>query len=842
MPTLIRHRQPAVTNKSPHANNRRYLVGLKKPVIPQFHIIGPGRELTLDPLVGKATKTFTRATVATVRDFENIVREVPSGEARFHGARRVENIQPYSNEFDGAVWTAKAAEVTVTDMGNGWWKIVPGGTPTAYCTFGSVFSRATNLIYGRTFTCAIDMYKDGDPDTTVRLAMSDISFTTQNSGYFTVDNTPRRYAFTAGGFNAAATQLGMGLQNIDNGEAYYVRFSQIEDVTGQSDQAPSKHIETDATSKVKYYANKNANSVASHIVTERSGEPLHPMSSIRGPRRFARFDKWNASTAYAVGDKIIPATGSGPAGGNGYYYECVEAGTSGGSEPTFETDPGKDAAYNPKFTGWSGGLPDGFAHLGTPDADNYAEQRKHPQGGLRLVSDGTYIGITDTSNLNITLGKVYMLEIKITKITGTIRAGFDAAQFGTFSTVGTHFVLSGAAASQSFNIARNAACDAEIEYYRLWEATDDNTAAWRCVGLYTLGGYLHEPLRTNEMASSYDLTHASWTIVGTSVAALDETGIGGVANTASTITDNDGAAYEYEYSSITVPNDSNTHKGYFLVKKDAITSRYPAFQLQVNGGSTPQSQVVHLDTSDGSGVVESGHADGAYHVEDWGDWWRVVLSITNNTTGNTNCNFVVYPARSTTQGTPVTSATGSIIVGHAQVELNVDTPSTPIITTGSTATRNADVLTYSGDDVHDNGMCFAAHSFLSWDAGDSTTDYVFRNGTSTTEQPLYTQSGLAVGYDVTGPVNPSSSPNNQNFTKENPMSSRLGTRWNKEQDIYQAACDGGEGLTTAAPTWDNKGEGWTIGWSVDKPTLFSDVMLFNFDAGEASLKELTAYD
>lgn len=41
---------------------------------------------------------------------------------------------------------------------------------------------------------------------------------------------------------------------------------------------------------------------------------------------------WQASTAYAVGDFVAPTTG------NGHYYRCTAAGTSGSSEPTWPTD------------------------------------------------------------------------------------------------------------------------------------------------------------------------------------------------------------------------------------------------------------------------------------------------------------------------------------------------------------------------------------------------------------------------------------------------------------------------------------------------------------------------
>lgn len=52
----------------------------------------------------------------------------------------------------------------------------------------------------------------------------------------------------------------------------------------------------------------------------------------------AAFPNWIASTPYAVGDIIIPATP------NGHTYKCVQAGTSGSSTPTFPTGSGATVA------------------------------------------------------------------------------------------------------------------------------------------------------------------------------------------------------------------------------------------------------------------------------------------------------------------------------------------------------------------------------------------------------------------------------------------------------------------------------------------------------------------
>lgn len=49
--------------------------------------------------------------------------------------------------------------------------------------------------------------------------------------------------------------------------------------------------------------------------------------------QFDRFASWAASTAYAVGDRIVPTTP------NGRVYEARRAGTSGTTEPDWPTAP-----------------------------------------------------------------------------------------------------------------------------------------------------------------------------------------------------------------------------------------------------------------------------------------------------------------------------------------------------------------------------------------------------------------------------------------------------------------------------------------------------------------------
>ena len=63
---------------------------------------------SLVPERGTGSPTFTRATTATVKDHEGVLRTVPAGCARFEGARFVRNLQATSSE-PASGWTAAGA-------------------------------------------------------------------------------------------------------------------------------------------------------------------------------------------------------------------------------------------------------------------------------------------------------------------------------------------------------------------------------------------------------------------------------------------------------------------------------------------------------------------------------------------------------------------------------------------------------------------------------------------------------------------------------------------------------------------------------------------------------------
>ena len=56
--------------------------------------------------------TYTRASIATITDHEWVIRTVNSGEARFLGARRVENMTGYSETFSNPAWVKSSSAIT----------------------------------------------------------------------------------------------------------------------------------------------------------------------------------------------------------------------------------------------------------------------------------------------------------------------------------------------------------------------------------------------------------------------------------------------------------------------------------------------------------------------------------------------------------------------------------------------------------------------------------------------------------------------------------------------------------------------------------------------------------
>lgn len=198
---------------------------------------------------------------------------------------------------------------------------------------------------------------------------------------------------------------------------------------------------------------------------------------------------------------------------------------------------------------------------------------------------------------------------------------------------------------------------------------------------------LVEGKRTNSLLQSRSLGTTPWS--GLTTLAQDAIGIGGAANTAWTLTDSS-TSHASRDQAVGVADDGATHTVSVFIKKDADTTRFPMVEGILTGGTTRVYLHAQINTQTGAGANVGSAGTGSFRVLDWGAYWRVEVTLTNNTTGNTSLSIKLHPSSGTVLGTVSAAATGSAVFDQAQVELSSTTASSPIFTTTTTGTRVAD--------------------------------------------------------------------------------------------------------------------------------------------------------
>ena len=172
-------------------------------------------------------------------------------------------------------------------------------------------------------------------------------------------------------------------------------------------------------------------------------------------------------------------------------------------------------------------------------------------------------------------------------------------------------------------------------------------------------------INSNSIPFSRNLADESWTISG-SAPTYDQVGVEGASHTATKLTDAGGFASATVQ--VAVPDDTNTHVLRVYIKKDTDTTRFPGIQFTFDVGNAGVLTTINTQTG-AVGDIQSS-AGGTTTVRDpGGDWWELLLSITNPT-GETAVNVYIFPARSTTIGVNNEEATGSCIIGNVEMYLN----------------------------------------------------------------------------------------------------------------------------------------------------------------------------
>lgn len=236
-------------------------------------------------LASDATLTFTRGSIAKVISSEGDVKQAKSGEIRFPGARRVENLVTYSEDFSHANWaTAFAGTGTVaTKTPN--YGTAPDGSQTA-CRMqldkGAGNTTADYAYLQGTLSASAIAYmsvwmKTNDASTKT------ICLRNGSRGNVTVTGTWQRFAFKDTSANSLFQIILRGTYSTDNSADLLVWHPQAEEYVGQVTQQPSDYVSTNVLSApyhganidgVKYFSYLNGNTVTSGVVTEAAGAAI----------------------------------------------------------------------------------------------------------------------------------------------------------------------------------------------------------------------------------------------------------------------------------------------------------------------------------------------------------------------------------------------------------------------------------------------------------------------------------------------------------------------------------------------------------------------------------------
>ncbi len=224
------------------------------------------------------------------------------------------------------------------------------------------------------------------------------------------------------------------------------------------------------------------------------------------------------------------------------------------------------------------------------------------------------------------------------------------------------------------------------------ETITDGSVVWLVEGRAArdLIGYVGEHSQANQIDATYDSRDAStWTDAGgtTTDTAI---GIDGLEEEIELTDGNAGFATYMHVQDLTVVGNDETWTGSVFCRKQETTNQYPAIYFNFTGG-TGVGHLINFDPRTGATYDHATLNTGNVFVEDWGDFWRFVIQLTNNATGNTNATLRVYPARGTTTTGNEASAQGSQVFDFPQIE-EANYATSPIWCKSAVTTRTADEL------------------------------------------------------------------------------------------------------------------------------------------------------
>jgi hypothetical protein len=246
---------------------------------------------------GDGTPTFTRATTATVTDFEGLLKTAKSGESRFEGARRVENLITTPDITNVAWVRGTVATGVIPEVTNNYATSPDGSLTATRIQFNSSVASGdwSYILYSSSSTSANSKavasvwLKTADGTTkTLWLEAATNLFT-----LITVTSNWKRFSVTST-VGGTPTLKRFALKTVNPSSSLTADIllwhPQLEDVTGQANQNPSEYVSNGVLSApyhganvdgVKYFPYQNSNTVVDNVVTEAQG-PAIPEATLKG--------------------------------------------------------------------------------------------------------------------------------------------------------------------------------------------------------------------------------------------------------------------------------------------------------------------------------------------------------------------------------------------------------------------------------------------------------------------------------------------------------------------------------------------------------------------------------
>lgn len=240
--------------------------------------------------LGVGVPTFTRATAATVTDFENVVRPVISGEARFTGARRVQNSFSNTENITTVTWL-DSFHTTITpgalapDNSNSAYDIVFTSTAGGERLSQSIANQARG-------SWTTSFYIKSPTGGTVNIFIDDGAG--GSTSEVTLNLTPnwQRFGFnnanvTTGNATRAALVYRINATSVTNIQVWH---PQLEYVSGATNSNPADYVSVGVLAApwngagvdgVQYFPNSNGNTLLNRIVVPGSGTAI-PLTSLLG--------------------------------------------------------------------------------------------------------------------------------------------------------------------------------------------------------------------------------------------------------------------------------------------------------------------------------------------------------------------------------------------------------------------------------------------------------------------------------------------------------------------------------------------------------------------------------